>query len=103
MFRLLALLLIALALGLCGPQPSEAAGAPIPAFVSPEPQITPDCDPGTDDLNTTNARTTVVALGADRAYTAAVTQPSSVVAPGAASAPQQPAFDVPTSRAPPLA
>ena len=104
MFRLLAVLLIALALGFCAPEPSESAGLLVPGIFSPEPQFAPACDAGTDDLGATSAKTTVVALSAGRSDIApADPKPSSVSVLRAASAPHQLAFDVPTSRAPPLA
>ncbi len=104
MIRLVAVLLIAPALGFCPPAPSEAVGPVLPGIFSPEAQFTSVCDGGANDLGAANAKTSVVVLSAGRSDIApAGRQPSGAAVPRVASAPRDLALDVPASRAPPLA
>lgn len=102
MIRLVAVLLVALALGFCAPEPSEAAGPLLHGIVSPEAQLTPECEAGPDDPGAANAKTTVVVLSAGRSDIAP-TDPSGIAIPRVVSAPRRVALDVAASRAPPLA
>ena len=104
MTRLVAVLLIALAFGFCAPEPSEAAGSPLPGILSPDAQLTSACDEATDQLGTTNAKTSAVVLSADRAdIEPAAPEPSAAAVIRTVSAPDQVALDAPACRAPPLA